>query len=234
LAVERVPLSDSSDVGISQVEMMAPLCKLVSDAKSADVAQVGLEALYSILESTGHQMSDNSWEKVIKAISSVPVADHSSSEWADSCQIGFRCLKLIVDDFLEDAATAARSTLLDCCSIFGSSRQDLNTSLTAIGLLWTIADQDSGSESVERALSKLVLLSADPRPELRNCAVNTLFSCIVGRGHAFTEVQWESCICTTIFDVYDAVTIDTHDEGDLFEEDLQIRSECPPLERFPR
>jgi hypothetical protein len=217
LAVERIPQFEAGDAGISQVEMMSPLCKFVSDAKTADAAQVGLEALYSILESTGHKMRNQTWEKVIEAISSIPVAEHSSADWTDCCQIGFRCLKLVVDDFLEDAAMAARATLLECCSIFGSSRQDLNTSLTAIGFLWTIADQDSGSESVERALEKLVLLSGDTRPEVRNCAVNTLFSCIVGRGNTFTEVQWESCICTTIFGVYDAVTIDTENEDNTKE-----------------
>ncbi|KAG7353268.1 C-terminal region of mon2 domain containing protein [Nitzschia inconspicua] len=213
LAVERVTQNDIIAEAVSQSDLMAPICRFIAGAKSAAVAEVGLDALYSILESTGHKMRNETWENVIEAIACVPTSEHSFPDWTNSCQVGFRCLKLIVDDFLEDAATAARTALLDCCSTFGSSRQDVNTSLTAIGLLWTIADQDSGTESVERALSKLVLLSADNRPEVRNCAVNTLFSCIVGRGQTFTGKQWESCVCTTIFGVYDAVTIDNQDDG---------------------
>lgn len=41
---------------------------------------------------------------------------------------------------------------------------------------------------------------------MRNCSVNTLFSCIVGRGHRFTSEQWKMCIRRTIFGVLDKVT----------------------------
>lgn len=41
--------------------------------------------------------------------------------------------------------------------------------------------------------------------KVRNCAVNTLFSCIVGRGQGFTSEQWNVCISQTIFGVYDRV-----------------------------
>lgn len=82
----------------------------------------------------------------------------------------------------------------------------------------------------QRALSELVVLSSDDRTEVsssllryyscylhervltiqthfqvRNCAVNTLFSCIVGRGQGFTSEQWDVCISRTIFGVYDRV-----------------------------
>lgn len=217
LAVEKSASSqgDVSQEAVSQLELLGPLCECISATEVSDMAETGLEALYSLLESTGHKLGGMTWIKVIEAISSVPSEKRSSEEWSDSCQIGFRCLKLIVDDFLEDAASAARTALLDCCSTFGSSRQDVNTSLTAIGLLWSIADQDAGTESVDRALAKLVLLSGDARAEVRNCAVNTLFSCIVGRGSKFSEAQWENCICDTIFGVYDAVTSDTAGEGGM-------------------
>lgn len=83
---------------------------------------------------------------------------------------------------------------------------------------------------LQRALSELVVLSSDDRTEVRlsptcidslrssvcanvssflqvrNCAVNTLFSCIVGRGEVFTSEQWDVCISQTIFGVYDLVT----------------------------
>lgn len=40
---------------------------------------------------------------------------------------------------------------------------------------------------------------------MRNCSVNTLFSCIVGRGNTFTASQWRSCLCETVFGVYELV-----------------------------
>ena len=209
LAAEKGAPDESKREPVSQIDLLGPLCEYISTAKTFVIAESGLEALYSILESTGHKLENETWVKIVKAIATVPSEEHASNDWTVACQIGFRCLKLIVDDFLEEAAKSARSALLECCSSFGSARHDLNTSLTAIGLLWTIADQDSGTKSVDRALAKLVLLSGDPRAEVRNCSVNTLFSCIVGRGQKFTGKQWESCICRTIFGVYDTATSDT-------------------------
>jgi C-terminal region of Mon2 protein len=218
LAVEKAKRGDPqqpapSQDGRSQLDLLGPLCGSISNSKVAEMAEAGLEALYSVLESTGHRLVSAAWIEVIGAIASAASGNRSSEEWSTSCQVGFRCLKLIVDDFLEDAASAAQTELLDCCSAFGSSRQDVNTSLTAIGLLWSIADQDTSTESVDRALAKLVLLSCDTRPEVRNCAVNTLFSCIVGRGSTFSDSQWEKCMFNTIFAVYDAVTSDVSEDS---------------------
>ena len=217
LAAEKVEKEESKRESVSQIDLLGSLCEYISTAKNAVVAEGGLEALYSVLESTGHKLENETWVQIVKAIATVPSQEHSSNDWTAACQVGFRCLKLIVDDFLEDAAKSARTALLECCSTFGSARHDMNTSLTAIGLLWTIADQDSGTESVDRALAKLVLLSGDLRAEVRNCSVNTLFSCIVGRGQKFTGEQWESCICTTIFGVYDTATTDTGNNNDSLE-----------------
>jgi hypothetical protein len=43
--------------------------------------------------------------------------------------------------------------------------------------------------------------------------VNTLFSCIVGRGQGFTASQWEKCICEMVFGIYDIASAKTL-EGD--------------------
>jgi hypothetical protein len=60
-----------------------------------------------------------------------------------------------------------RSALLDCCAAFGSSEHDVNTSLTAAGMLWTIADQDATSSSLHHVMSKLAVLATDSRQEVR-------------------------------------------------------------------
>eukprot|EP00536_Pseudo-nitzschia_multiseries_P016159 jgi/Psemu1/247367/estExt_Genewise1.C_10330010 len=223
LAVEKIVLDESMRETVSQLDLLGPLCEYISNADNSNAAEAGLDALYSVLESTGHKLNDECWIQIVEAIATVPSAEHSSDDWTAACQVGFRTLKLIIDDFLEDAAKLARTALLECCSTFGSAHHDMNTSLTAIGLLWTIADQDKGTESVYRALAKLVLLSGDSRPEVRNCSVNTLFSCIVGRGTTFTGKQWESCICTTIFGVYDTATSDTGNERDVAKQDTTKR-----------
>lgn len=204
---------------LSQVDLLSPLCDTIQECVSSEVAEVGIIAIQSILENTGHNLSEAVWAIIIDAMSSLAgdppkegEPDRTGSDWSACCMVAFRCLKLIVDEFLEhlpplseDSSTSPRTSLLECCFSFGSSRHDVNTSLTSVGLLWTIADQDIDTTSIDRALSKLVLLCSDSRTEVRNCAVHTLFSCIVGRGQTFSEPQWEACICTAVFDVYATV-----------------------------
>lgn len=49
---------------------------------------------------------------------------------------------------------------------------------------------------------------------MRNCSVNTLFSCIVGRGNGFSALQWESCVRDKIFGVYDLVIAKANESSD--------------------
>lgn len=151
LAVESAKNERSKEAQISQEELLAPLCECIRNVEDAVVAEAAVEALHAILESCGHDLRNEAWTTVIQAVATLPSEERSSVEWSSSCLSGFRCLKLIVDDFaaLTDPSTGARSSLLDCCASFGASQHDVNTSLTAIGLLWTIADQDTGMASID-------------------------------------------------------------------------------------
>lgn len=190
LCVEDVPVDDASgtDNGkeLPQAELLAPLCDTVKGTDKFDTAEAGLTALHGILEGSGHNLSGDAWLPLIRAIGDLsgyqgdltsdgnktPV-DRSLPVWSTCSMLGFRCLKLIVDDFLDElpspphaSAVATRSALLDCCAAFGSSQHAINTSLTATGMLWTIADQDLTPDSLAHVLSKLALLSFDSRVEV--------------------------------------------------------------------
>lgn len=146
---------------IAQETILSPLCDFIKTTEDSNVAEAGIGALRSILENAGHTLTGEVWIVVITAISSLSGDGSSSSgnrtlpDWSNCCLLAFRCLKLIVDDLLEqiprptDPNNVARSLLLDCCSAFGRSRHDVNTSLTAIGLLWTLADQDAGMKAID-------------------------------------------------------------------------------------
>jgi C-terminal region of Mon2 protein len=221
LAVEETPTAESLHHDFSQSEVLAPLCSAIIASERADIAIASLDCLTSILEGTGQNLSGEVWSLMIDAIASLS-GDQSygegraTSDWAGCCLAAFRSLKLIVNDFLGQLpiassdsyveGVAAHVSLLECCCSFVTSRHDVNTSLTAIGLLWTIADQDTDTESIDRALSKLVSLSSDDRPEVRNAVVNTFFSCIAGRGGGFTPSYWESCMKSKVFRLYEVVT----------------------------
>lgn len=197
----------------SQSQVLTPICHTIRTSQKAEIAESSLGALVSVLEGVGHTIDGEAWTVAIEAVASLsgdPLyeVDRTSVEWSSCCLAAFRSLKFIVDDFLHQFIASDTSSsptlhaLLDCCSAFGRSHHDVNTSLTALGLLWTIADQDSGSESIDMALSKLVLLSVDNRQEVRNAAVNTLFSCLIGKGGAFSDERWESCFSDCICKIY--------------------------------
>lgn len=216
---------DSGTAAFSQSDLLNPLCETITKTNERDTAEAGLNALHIILEGVGHNINGDSWPPIIEGISALsgkptnsqsaellPI-DRSIPDWATASSLAFRCLKLIVDDFLDqlllglpnESSDITRNSLVDCCASFGSSTHDVNTSLTATGMLWTIADQDPSQSSLDRVLSKLAYLASDSRSEVRNCSVNTLFSCIVGLGHRFTPDQWRACFEQTIFGVLDKV-----------------------------
>jgi hypothetical protein len=71
-------------------------------------------------------------------------------------------------------------------------------------MLWSLADRAPGT--VDAVLSNLALLAMDNRPELRNCSVNTLFSCVVGLGDQFSDEQWEKSLDYTIFGILEGIS----------------------------
>ena len=213
---------------VSQADLLCPLCDAVKGADRVEVAEAGLQGIYAVLEGAGHYLANDAWLPLIKCIGALsgfreeeekeagrqhkdltgyPV-DRSAPAWSSCSTLGFRCLKLIVDDFLDEIPRAAetRSALLECCAAYGSSQHDVNTSLTSLGMLWTIADQDLTPDALDRVLSKLSLLAFDGRVEVRNCAVNTLFSCVVGLGDSLSPVQWRVCLSETLLGVLEEIS----------------------------
>ncbi len=203
----------------SSPQLLKILCHTIHRSTQVDTAENCLHALVVVLEGEGHNLAGDNLINVINTLSELsgckredidhPV-DRSAKQWANVSLLAFQNLKLLLDDFLEPMSTTANSPLksieardaiLDCCVAFGRSRHDVNTSLTATGMLWSLADRDSSPGTVDAVLSNLALLAMDSRPELRNCSVNTLFSCVVGLGEQFSDEQWEKCLDYTIFGI---------------------------------
>lgn len=219
---------------VSQADLLSPLCDAIDGADKVDVAEAGLQGIYSVLEGAGHHLANDAWLPLIRCIGALSgireeqggddreggvkkgeringkrnSIDRSFPAWSSCSTLGFRCLKLIVDDFLDEIPREAetRSALLECCAAYGSSQHDVNTSLTSLGMLWTIADQDLTPEALDRVLAKLSLLAFDGRVEVRNCAVNTLFSCVVGLGDSLSPIQWRVCLSETLLGVLEEIS----------------------------
>jgi hypothetical protein len=202
------------------VHLLRILCSTMQTSIRPETAEIGLHAIHIVLEGACHNLSGDNLISVIKTLSilsgfvasesqSDPI-DRSTKAWVSVSAKSFQIFKLIFDDFLEPSvsehdvpthSSEDQEAIIDCCVAFGKSRHDVNTSLTATSMLWTIADQDPTPSTLDLVLSKLSFLALDNRPELRNCSVNTLVSCAVGRGHQFTNEQWERVLNKTIFGV---------------------------------
>jgi hypothetical protein len=209
----------------SSPKLLNILCHTIQRSTQVDTAENCLHALVVVLEGEGHNLAGDNIITVINTLSELsgckrediefPV-DRSAKQWANVSSLAFQNLKLLLDDFLEPMSTTstnsplksieARDAILDCCVAFGRSQHDINTSLTATGMLWSLADRDSSPGTVDAVLSNLALLSMDSRSELRNCSVNTLFSCVVGLGEQFSDEQWEKCLDYTIFGILSGIS----------------------------
>jgi hypothetical protein len=147
-----------------------------------------------------------------------PGADYddldSSKVWPDAAlQIAFFCMKLIVDDFLESLQLEVIKSVVTCLSMFSAQLSDVNISLTSVEMLWKVTDfimtttREVGDEATTTAvldvmLRKLLYLALDQRPEIRNCATNTLFSAIVTNAPLLSPIQWKRAFDDVIFPLF--------------------------------
>ncbi len=145
----------------------------------------------------------------------------------------FNCIVLIVDEFLDphllSGVVESQSSesskdgesgdgndavliqaVLESLSLFGSQRVDINTSLTAVEMIWKVADValKAGTPSqrivvMEVMLSLLFNLSMDERPELRHCAINTLFSAMSANSLMLRVEQWQRIFESIIFPLFE-------------------------------
>eukprot|EP00956_Cyclotella_meneghiniana_P003572 scaffold4387_cov32-Cyclotella_meneghiniana.AAC.5 len=211
------------------------LCDTMHHTEHPETAETGLNALHVILEGAIHNVSGDNLVGVIETLSRLSGltksdndqhndTDRSSKSWANVSSKAFQIFKIIFDEFLEPSVHESpeqpcdtakeQEAIVDCCVSFGKSRHDVNTSLTATGMLWTLADQDPTPATLDLVLAKLSYLALDDRPELRNCAVNTLISCAVGRGHQFTHVMWKRVLNQTIFGIMNSISEAINDSSE--------------------
>jgi len=139
-----------------------------------------------------------------------------------------------VTDFLPLMPCTCIKVVVDVAGKFGLQPQELNISLTAIGLLWNISDflsqhrekirteleQVEGSANDNTKYdkpvppsdrqwmclySKLGELCVDPRPAVRKSAGQTLFSTISAHGSLLENVTWYTVLWRVLFPLLEQV-----------------------------
>ncbi|KAI8586711.1 hypothetical protein BDZ88DRAFT_427821 [Geranomyces variabilis] len=132
-----------------------------------DVQKAGLETINKILQTSGQHLSAG-WPLILEVIrtigisrvrrpcveskagaedaagtaapSAVDVAATGTTKAPGLVRVAFPCLQLICTDFLSLLNPTVLHQCIEALGSFGAQTDDLNISLTAVGLLWSISD----------------------------------------------------------------------------------------------
>ena len=143
----------------------------------------------------------------------------------------------MLTDFLPLAPHNCLPLAVHTAAKFGSQTQDLNISLTAVGLLWNLSDYFyQNQDNLKTAIiaepkilpdlpgykemtvfdklwmclfSRLGDLCLDPRPATRKSAGQTLFSTIAAHGSLLAVTTWRAVLWQVLFPLLDKVGIES-------------------------
>lgn len=217
------PLRDNQKL---QTLLLGPLSEL-SSVRHGDVRQRQLECVLQVLHGAGETLY-HGWPLVLGIIGAV--SDHHGEALV---RIAFQCLQLVVTDFLPVMPWRCLPLCVDTAAKFGSQTQELNISLTAVGLMWNISDyfyqnQEKlcaclrGESSVFPDFpgttnmppfdklwmclyARLGDLCVDSRPAVRKSASQTLFSTISAHGSLLHQPTWQAVLWQVLFPLLDKV-----------------------------
>ena len=217
------PLRDNQKL---QTLLLGPLAELAS-VPHGDVRQRQLDCVLQVLHCAGETLSYG-WPLVLEMIGAV--SDHQGE---NLIRVAFQCLQLVMTDFLPVMPWRCLPQCMATAGKFGSQTQDLNISLTAVGLMWNISDYFSqNQEKLCQSLSsdsaafpefpgtpnmppfdklwmclyaRLGDLCVDSRPAVRKSAGQTLFSTISAHGSLLHQPTWQSVLWQVLFPLLDKV-----------------------------
>ena len=69
-------------------------------------------------------------------------------------------------------------------------------------------------------------LTADPRTEVRNCALEVLFDLLQERGHKFSSAFWQNVFQDVLFPIFDSVRTVENDAQKSALADVWLRETC--------
>jgi hypothetical protein len=176
--------------------------KSFSAVKQSDVRINIMKGICFLLQSFGQKFKvgeSGGWKKLLEVLTLPTSTTVETAEevawtlypWPLEClSMAFEAIKLISDEFLDIIKTDEdiSNALMTSLSSFSSQAQDINVALTALELLWKVSDEvllerpthaENSSVGRDVLLQKLMNLVKDSRPDIRQCALNTLFTGLI-------------------------------------------------------
>ncbi|KAG8439512.1 hypothetical protein GDO86_005639 [Hymenochirus boettgeri] len=130
-----------------QLLLLNPL-KELSNIIHHDIRLKQLECVLQILQNQGDSLGPG-WPLVLGVIGAI-----RNDQGESLIRTAFQCLQLVVTDFLPTMPCTCLQIVVEVAGSFGLQNQELNISLTSIGLLWNISDYFfQRGESIEKELN---------------------------------------------------------------------------------
>ncbi|KAH7372647.1 hypothetical protein KP509_17G014700 [Ceratopteris richardii] len=115
-------------------KVILPIRTLYSFGQSIEARSGALKILLHVLERHGEKLC-HSWPDILELLRSV-----ANTSEKDFIPLAFQSVCVIMNDGLMSIPSHALDTCIEVAGAFGAQRRDVNISLTAIGLLWTMSD----------------------------------------------------------------------------------------------
>lgn len=124
---------DESDNLLPKSAYLEALANL-SSINFADIRQKQLEVTLQVIQSYGDSLEEN-WPCILSIASSI-----NSNQNEALIRLAFQCLQIIISDYLQVVPLDSFCQFIDATAKFASQTADINVSLTAVGLIWNLAD----------------------------------------------------------------------------------------------
>ncbi|XP_028770763.1 protein MON2 homolog isoform X2 [Neltuma alba] len=126
--------SSTSELRSLECSVISALKVLYFSTQSVDVRVGSLKILLHVLERHGEKLHF-SWPNILEMLRSVADAPEK-----DLVTLGFQNLQVIMNDGLSTIPADCLHVCVDVTGTYSAQKTELNISLTAIGLLWTMTD----------------------------------------------------------------------------------------------
>lgn len=221
---------EDESLQLSQSDVFSCL-NMLSSVRFDDVKTNVVSGLLTFLQNGGEMLNTSGWSCVIEMITQISDSFTASSEGDSSESLqsmdtedqlwplasmtcAFNCMKLLVDEYMEMIPAELVTSVITCLSSFSAQTEDVNISLTSLEMLWKVYDQrmrvkraqgDSMKGLFNATMTQLLTLSLDMRPEIRHCAMNTLFAALTMSTNASltTDEQWKQIFYEIIFPLFE-------------------------------
>lgn len=125
---------DAKSLEMNPRKLLYPL-QCLSQIQQADIRQKQLDVVLQVIQSASSDLTSAGWPQIIDIIGTV-------DDWQTEnlIRVAFQCLQGIVSDYMSQLDCMCVVLIIAAIVKFASQLHDLNVSLTAIGLLWNVAD----------------------------------------------------------------------------------------------